>query len=229
MLKKGLLVVALLSFSLSVGCSSRAPKAQLKNNPSLKKVAVVSLAVSDWGGTVSSSSVGRDSVGNLVQNATGTMIASTEKELAKHWQVRKVDTFITDANYRKAAEQLRVSLYTPVINGKEMPLFGAGFKKGDITPDKAKTLCAALGVDAVVLVFSEWTVKTGGVVPLTKAVSKNIVSFWDSEGQKIFFRRIDVQGKKTLGAMGIKAVNQETIGEWTGGYEEALQKMLAVL
>jgi hypothetical protein len=227
MWRKALSVVLLSSLTL-VGCSAT-PKANLKNNPAVKKVAVVSLVVSDWGGTVDRDSVGRQSVGGLMQNATGKMIAVTEKELAKHWQVRKVDTFINDAKYRNAAEDVRVGIYAPVIKGKEMPLFGAGFKKGDITAEKAKTLCAALGVDAVVLVFSEWTAKTGGVVPITKALSKNVVSFWDSNGEKIYFRRIDVQGKKPLGAFNVKAVNQETINQWSDAYEEALQKMFAML
>jgi hypothetical protein len=226
MWKKALLIALLSSIAL-VGCS--APKANLKNNPALKKVAVVSLAVSDWGGTVNTNSVGRESVGNLMQNATVKMIALTEKELANHWQVKKVETFIGDAKYRKAAEDIRVSTHSPIIKGKEMPLFGAGFKRGDITPEKAKELCAALGVDAVVLVFSEWTAVTGGMVPITKALSKNVVSFWDSKGEKIYFRRIDIQGRKPLGAFNVKAVNQETINQWSDGYEEALKKMFAML
>lgn len=228
MSKKVLCVAVLFSLVALTGCANRF-KANLKNNPAVKKVAVVSLAVSDWGGTVNHDSVGKDSVGHLMQQATGRMIVYTEKELAKHWKVKDVKTFVTNPKYRKAAEDIQVSTYSPVVKGREMPLFGAGFKKGDITPEKAKTLCSALGVDAVVLVFSEWTAQTGGFVPLTKAVSKNVVSFWDSKGEKIFYRRIDVQGAKPLGAMGIKAVNSTTIAQWTNGYESALNKMLVAL
>ncbi|MFA5516953.1 MAG: hypothetical protein WDA20_11765 [Desulfuromonadales bacterium] len=228
MLKKISIVAALMAMVSLVGCAST-PRAALKNNPAVKKVAVVSLAVSDWGGTVNSSSVGNESVGSLMQDATGKMLSITEQELAKHWQVKKVNTFITDAKYRKAAVDTRAAIYAPVAQGKGMPIFGAGFKKGDVTPEKARELCAALGVDAVVLVFSEWTARTGGMIPITKAVSKNVVSFWDRKGQKIYFRRIDVQGRKPLGAMGVKAVNRGTIEQWTGGYEEALQKMFAML
>jgi hypothetical protein len=227
MLKRIAILAFLFPLLALAGCA--APKAKLKNNPNLKKVAIISLAVSDWGGSVNANSIGSESVRTLVQNATGKMLTFTERELANFWQVKRVDSFITDSQYRKAAADIRVSVHSPRVNGKEMPLFGAGFKRGDITPEKAKNLCKTLGVDAVVLVFSEWTTATGGMVPITKARSKNVVAFWDKRGEKIYFRRIDVQGRKPIGAFNIKAVNRETIEQWTDGYEEALRKMFASL
>jgi hypothetical protein len=64
------------------------------------------------------------------------------------------------------------------------------------------------------------------VVPMTKAVSKNIVSFWDKDGQKIFTRRVDMLGNKPLGAMGLKVVNQETINEWTDTYKRSVTRIV---
>ncbi len=226
MLKRIVILALFIPLLALAGC---APKAKLKANPDLKKVAIVSLAVSDWGGSVNANSIGSESVRTLVQNATGKMLTFTERELGNIWQVKRVDSFITDSQYRKAAADIRVSVHSPRLDGKEMPLFGAGFKKGDITPEKAKNLCKTLDVDAVVLVFSEWTTATGGYVPTTKARSKNVVAFWDKHGKKIYFRRIDVQGRKTIGAFNIKAVNRETIEQWTDGYEEALRRMFASL
>ncbi|MBW6510902.1 MAG: hypothetical protein K0A93_02130 [Desulfuromonadaceae bacterium] len=222
------LVVFLMFLLLLTGCAG-AVKANLKGNPELKQVAVVSLAISDWGGSVDSNSVGGHSVSSLMQGATAKMLAVTEKTLSEHWQVVAVKTFITSKGYRKAAEDIKVSVYSPIITKKEMPLFGPGFKKGDITPEKARELCKTLKVDAVVLVFSEWTQATGGFVPLTRAKTKNIVSFWDKNGDKIFYRRIDMVGKKVLGGLGIKAVNKETINEWTDSYTTSLEKMFKSL
>jgi hypothetical protein len=220
----GLLVLLLgLTGCVAVG------KAKLKGNPELKKVAVVSLAISDWGQSVDSGSIGGTSVAALMQGSTAKMLAFTEKTLAEHWQVREAKTFVAEAGYRKAAEDIQVSVYSPVFKKKTMPLFGPAFKKGDITPEKARQLCTTLKVDAVVLVFSEWTQATGSVVPMTKAKTKNVVSFWDKNGVKIYHRRIDMQGKNPLGAFGIKAVTNETINQWTGSYEVALSEMFKSL
>ncbi|ALC16395.1 hypothetical protein DSOUD_1617 [Desulfuromonas soudanensis] len=219
------LVVLLLGLT---GCAANIT-AKIKGNPELKKVAVVSLAISDWGGSVDSGSVGGTSVRDLMRGSTVKMLTFTEKTLAEHWQVRKAETFVAEAGYRKAAEDIQVSVYSPILKKKEMPLFGAAFKKGDITAEKARELCKTLKVDAVVLVFSEWTQATGGIVPTTRAKTKNVVSFWDKNGEKIFYRRIDMQGSTVLGAFGIKAVTAGTINQWTDSYEVSLNNMFKSL
>ncbi len=222
------LILFMVLFLGLTGCAATV-KAKLKGNPDLKKVAVVSMAISDWGGSVDSNSIGGTSVGSLMQGASTKMLVFTEKSLAEHWQVVGAKTFVNNTGYRKAAEDIKVSVYSPIFSKKIMPLFGPGFKRGDITAEKARELCMALKVDAVVLVFSEWTQATGGFVPLTRARTKNIVAFWDKKGEKIFYRRIDMNGKKVLGAMGIKAVTDDTINEWTDSYEVSLNQMFKSL
>ena len=219
-------VALLLSLLLALvlgGCAG--VTGNLKGNAQIKKVAVVSLAISDWGRSVDRGSAGGTSVATLMQGATGKMLAHTEKTLGSHWQVKRAETFTGDSAYRKAAEDVQVAVFSPTFGGREMPLFGPGFKKGDITPEKARALCRMLNVDAVVLVFSEWTAATGGVVPTTRAMTKNVVAFWDENGNKIFHRRIDMQGKRVLGAGGIKAVTHETISDWIDSYKLSLDKM----
>lgn len=228
MSKKFLLVTVVISLVALGGCGM-VGRAHMKISPAVKKVAVVSLAVSDWGGSVKGDSISTTSVHGLMRSATLGMLTYAESELRQHWKVERVGAFITNRRYQRAAEDIRVATYSPVVRGREMPLFGPGFKKGDITPQKARNLCVALHVDAVVLIFSEWTVKTGAFIPTTKAVSKNVVSFWNKKGEKIYFRRIDVVGRRPIGAMGIKAVNKGTIKQWTWGYETALKKMFAAI
>jgi hypothetical protein len=223
------LVVLVLGLTGCGAINKITSKSKIKGNPDLKKVAVVSLAISDWGQSVNSGSIGGTSVATLMQGSTAKMLAFTEQTLAEHWQVREAKTFVAEAGYRKAAEDIQVSVYSPIFKKKVMPLFGPAFKKGDITPEKARGLCKTLKVDAVVLVFSEWTQATGSMVPTTRAKTKNIVSFWDKNGEKIFYRRIDMVGKNPLGAFGIKAVTGETINQWTDSYEVALSEMFKSL
>jgi hypothetical protein len=223
------LVVLLLGLTGCAAINKITAKSRIKGNPDLKKVAVISLAISDWGQSVNSGSVGRNSVASLMQGSTAKMLAFTEQTLAEHWEVRKAKTFVAETGYRKAAEDIRVSVYSPIFKKKAMPLFGPAFKKGDITPEKSRELCKTLKVDAVVLVFSEWTQATGSMVPTTRAKTKNVVSFWDKNGEKIFYRRIDMVGKNPLGAFGIKAVTSETINQWTDSFELALNEMFKSL
>jgi hypothetical protein len=227
--KKIIPALTLLVISLQlIGCA--ASVGNLKENQAVKNVAVVSLAVSDWGGSVSSNSIpGKDPVLQLIDKATLEMLTHMENELSSRWEVKRATAFIGSKNYRKEAVDEVLTVLVPTIKGQRMPVFtmvSGEIKKGDIDPGKAKALCKALQVDAVVLVFSEWTARTGGIVPTTKAVSKNIVAFWDKDGQKIFMRRVDMMGNKTLGAMGVKVVNQGTISEWTDSYKRSVTKIM---
>lgn len=193
-------------------------------------LAVVSLSVSDWGGMVRASNWKGSPTQALMQKETAEMVAFTEAELGKRWQVKPVKQFIGDPAFRKLAVEHQLSAILPEIGGHELPLFTAdtkALKKCDIDPETAKALCAALKVDAVVVVFSEWASKTGGFVPTTKAVAKNLVGVWDASGKKVAFDRVDMMGEKTLGAYGGMTVDETTIGEWTNAYQKSLVKILA--
>ena len=110
-----------------------------------------------------------------------------------------------------------------------MPVFttiSRELKGGVVNPETAKALCKTLKVDAIVLIFSEWTVKQGGFVPITKAVSKNVFTMWDRDGNMIAKKRIDKMGTKTLGALGLKAVNADTINEWGDTSRQALEQII---
>lgn len=211
------------ALSALAGCAGSV--AELKNNRELKKIAVVSLATVDWWRTVDHASIGDASTASLMQGATGTMLAYTEQTLAKHWQVKRAETFAANAAYQKAAEKVPGKIHSPIFGGKKMPLFGTNYIKGEIAPEKARELCRLLNVDAVMLVYSEWAAATGHHVPVTRALTKNVFSVWDKHGQKLFHQRIDTMGSRVLGAMGVKAVTSSTINEWVGAYKDSLRKM----
>jgi hypothetical protein len=194
-----------------------------------QSLAVVSLSVSDWGGMVRSGNWAGSPTQLLMQKETATMVAMTETELGKRWQVKPVSSFIADPAFRKLAVDNQLSAILPQIDGQELPLFttnSGALKKCDIAPETATALCALLKVDAVVVVFSEWASKTGGFVPTTKAVAKNLIGVWDASGKKVAFDRIDMMGEKTLGMGGGMTVNETTIGEWTTAYQKSLVKIL---
>lgn len=201
-----------------------------KGKLEVASLAVVSLSVSDWGGMVRNSNWKGSPTHTLMRKETAEMVAFTEAELGKRWQVKPVKQFINDPAFRKLAVEHQLSAMVPEIGGHELPLFTANsgqLKKCDIDPETAKALCALLKVDAVVVVFSEWASKTGGFVPTTKAVAKNLVGVWDASGKKVAFDRVDMMGERTLGAYGGMTVDETTIGEWTTAYQKSLVKILA--
>lgn len=227
-MKRWLFFCLTVFLSVQVGCVGKGKVKSVKALPQIKKVAVVSLAVSDWGGSVKGGGIGGD-MNKTLQNATNKMLKDTESRLSKDFKVVKASSFLGKKAYKKQTEKLLLTAYVPEVKGKRLGVFtkdSRSLKRGELSPEKAKALCKTLGVDAVCLVFSEWTVKTGGFVPLTKAVSKNIVSLWDANGQKVFTRRVDKMGSKVIGGMGIKAVTKDTVNEWTGTYNVALDTIL---
>jgi hypothetical protein len=228
-MKRFLMVLLAGIVALQMGCGGGASGAKsLKALPQIKKVAVVSLSMSDWGGSVRGGGAGAN-IEKTLQDATNKMLTDTEGRLAKQYKVVKAAKFIGNKAYKKQQLERTLNVYVPVVKGKKLGVFtqdSRSIKRGDLEPAKARALCKALGVDGVFLIFSEWTVKTGGFIPLTKAVSKNIVSLWDAQGQKVFTRRVDKMGSRTLGAMGVKAVTPETVNEWTGTYLQSLDIIL---
>ena len=56
-----------------------------------------------------------------------------------------------------------------------------------------------LGVDAVVLVYSEWGIDSGKFVPTMKALTKNCFAMYSKDGRKLFYARKDMRGAKVIG------------------------------
>jgi hypothetical protein len=211
------------------GCvsSTSGPKGDVS---ALSRVAVVSFTVSDWGGSVKGGSIGTTPVAELISNAAGKMLSDTEDKLSSKWKVAKVSSFINNPKYHDLSSSKTLSVFVPKINGKEMAVFtqvSKEIKRGTIAPQTAMDLCKTLDVDGIVTVFSEWTAKTGGFIPMTKAVTKNVVTIWDSNGRQVTRKRVDMMGKKPLGFGGFKAVNENTINEWHDSFNRAMDKIIS--
>jgi hypothetical protein len=227
-MKRNLIFSSILALILALsGCV--AGTSGKMDTSSINRVALVSLSISDWGGSIKMGGVGRTPVAELIAKTANKMRTDTEEKLASKWQVVKASSFVGSQGYRALGTEKTLSVIVPEINGKEMAVFtqvSKEIKGGQIAPQIAMDLCKTLQVDAVVLVFSEWTVKTGGIVPITKAVSKNIFTIWDANGKQVTKKRVDMMGTKPLGAYGVKAVNENTISEWHASYDMAMNKII---
>jgi hypothetical protein len=231
-MKKSLFKLTLLCSLATLFCFISSSTAFAADSPKLNSVALVSLSVSDVGGSVQSGSIGSTPASKLITAAVNDMLNDAEKTLASKWTVVKASTFIDNAGYRKPAVEKTLTVYVPQINEKEMAVFtqvSKEIKGGILDADKARDLCQALKVDGIVLIFSEWAAKTGGFVPTTKALTKNILTVWDASGNKVIYKRVDKVGNKTLGVGGFKAVNEETIGEWRDSFNRSLEEILKSL
>ncbi len=218
------LAVLFLSVSGSIALAGDASK--------LGSAAIVSLSVNDVGGSMHAGSVGNTPVAKLMSAAVNDMVNDAENKLGAKLKLVKAATFINNAEYRKIGVEKTLSVYVPQINGTDMPVFtqvSKEIKGGVIDAEKAKALCKALKVEGVVVIFSEWGAKTGSFVPTTKALTKNILTVWDSNGNNVFKKRVDMVGNKSLGVGLFKAVNEETIGEWRDAYNRALEEIVKSL
>lgn len=197
--------------------------------PSEKKIAVVALSVNDWSNSLLSAGFNPDTA-RLIDENMLAMLEATEKTLGQYWTVVKAEEFIGDEAYRKLSiGHVKEGLYAPKIDEQELPSFTEKRKeiiKSVLTKETAQSLCQALKVDVIVVIYSEWAVAQGSFVPTNKALAKNCVAMYSSSGKKLFFAREDIKGKTTLGAMGRIALNEETIGEWVEAYKTGFQQIV---
>ncbi|TVZ37126.1 hypothetical protein P886_1466 [Alteromonadaceae bacterium 2753L.S.0a.02] len=190
-----------------------------------KSIAVVSISANNWGDSLQ----GWNSADTteLMTSKLNQMLEVTESTLEKDFKVVKAKTFVAKPEFQAlAGEQREVGL--PVLDGKPMNLLSKDRKqlvKAQLDADVAKKLLAITGTDLVLIVYSEWAVKTGGFVPTSKALTKNVLGIYDKSGKQVFKDRLDKMGTTTLGAMGRVAVNKDTINEWVLSYQVALGEM----
>ena len=88
-----------------------------------------------------------------------------------------------------------------------------------------RKLAKIAGADYVLIAYSEWAVATGRFVPTSKALAKNVVSIYDSNGKQVYADRADTQGDKTLGALGSVVVDQNSIAEWVNAYDKGIHTL----
>ena len=220
------LILGLILAAVTTGCVTAA--ATKKPSAPINKVALVSLSVTNWGGMVSGTA-GDAKATALINSMLSGLVTYTEGKLSSFMRVSKASTFIGSAAYRNLGVKNELDLLLPKVNGQPFAIFS---KDNDdviaakLTPEVAKKLCADLQVDAVVVVYSEWAVAHGHVVPTQRALAKDVVSVWDRNGNLVFNKRIDEMGTGVLGGpYSPVVVNEGTIKQWSGAYVKAFDQI----
>lgn len=201
------------------GCAGHRTASQ---DPDIKTVAIVSFTVNNYG------FLGRGAIDQRLINANiNMMLEETETVLSKTWSVKPVSSFINDQGY---LDSMIVNdnngLSSPTINNNSMPICSGNRReivKGVLTSNQAQSLCTNLGVDAVVLVYSEWTIDSGKFIPTVKALTKNCFSIYNNSGQRLPYQRKDFRGERVIGGpfVGV-TINEDTIDQWVNAYKKSV-------
>ncbi|GAB4217039.1 MAG: hypothetical protein OHK0013_44200 [Sandaracinaceae bacterium] len=191
-----------------------------------RRIAVVSLAINDFGGALQGWNSTRTS--DLMASRAAQMVQIAETALSQRFEVVPAAAFVTSPAYQAVPHGAH-EVAVPVVNGAIMPVFG--MSRGELVgasmqPDQAAALCAAAGTDYIAVIYSEWGVATGGFVPTSKALTKTVVSIFDAQGVHVARTRLDERGGRTLGAFGRVVVDDTTIDEWVGAYGASITRML---
>lgn len=197
----------------------------------INRVALVSLSVTNWGGSATGTSGTTEQAAKLIESTLSGMLAESEKSLARVTQVSRASGFVSNAGYRSLNIKGDLGAMVPKVNGTPMAVFAKDNNElitASLSPDAAKKLCAELKVDAVVVVYSEWSNRAqSGFVPLKRAWTKNVVSVWERSGNVIFNQRVDELGEGVLGGpYGPVVVNEGTIKQWAGAYNAGFAKIV---
>lgn len=220
------LVMGLLFVTLLAGCKSVEVK---KPSAPINKVALVSLSVTNWKGSATGTAGTVDRAASLIDSTMTELLVETEKKLSGFMQVNKVSGFVANPAYRSLNVKNDLGAMVPKVSGTPMAVFtndNSELIGATLKPDVAKKLCTNLKVDAVVVVYSEWSFAQGGFVPLRRALAKNVVSVWDRSGNLVFNKRVDETGTGVLGGpYGPIVVNEGTIKQWGGAYTLGFNKI----
>jgi hypothetical protein len=218
-------IISLILIPFSAQGAKYLPKLTADNSG--KKIAVVSISANNFGNTIDGWNDANST--DLMTSRLNEMLEFTEKTFSAGWEVVPASSFASTSEFITFAGEQR-DVGAPMIDGIYMPLFSKDRKqlvKAMLDQDVAKGLIGVTGADFLLVVYSEWTTKTGGFVPTTKPLTKNVISVFDSEGKQVYKGRIDKMGPKTLGAFSAVFVDEDTIDYWVGTFEDSLAAMYA--
>ena len=192
-----------------------------------KKIAVVSISANNFGGSIQG--WGDANATELMTSRLNEMLMFAEQTFGEGWEVVPASSFATKPEFIALAGEQR-DVGAPMFDGVYLPLFSKSRKqlvKAQLDKDVALGLLEVTEADFLLVVYSEWTTKTGSFVPTTKPLTKNVISIYNSEGKQEFKGRIDKMGAKTLGAFSSVTVDENTIDYWVDSYEVSLAAMYA--
>jgi hypothetical protein len=210
----------------SVGCGGVMNVRTFARQGQGRSIAVVSLAVNDFGNSLQ----GWNSTltGDLMTSRAATMVQIAEGQLANRFNVVPAAAFVASPAYL-SVPQGRHEVGAPVFAEGPMPVFALSrgdLVRAELRPEQAQALAQATGTDFIAVVYSEWGVATGGMIPTSKALAKTIVTIYDADGVRVASQRDDERGERTLGAFGRVVVDENSIDEWVGAFERSVALMV---
>lgn len=218
-------IVALLLIPFAAQAADYMPKLAI-DNPG-KKIAIVSIVANNFGGSLQGWNDANST--DLMTSRLNEMLTFTEELFAKSWDVVPTSSFASQPEFIGLAGEQR-DVGAPIFDGIYMPLFSKNRKqlvKASIDKDVAVALAGITGADFLLVIYSEWAVKTGQFVPTSKPLTKNVVSIFNAAGKQVFKGRLDKMGSKTLGAFSAVYVDKDTIDLWVGTYKDSIAAMVA--
>ena len=189
-----------------------------------KKMAIVSLSANNYNNALKGWAEATGS--ELMSGKMNVMLEIVENLFGQEWSIVKASTFMANPDYQALAG-IKLPVGLPSYSGASMPLFSKDrgeMIKAKIDPALITKICDIAGVDFAMVIYSEWYVKTGLIIPTTKALTKNVISIYDRTGKEVFSGRTDVPGAKTLGAYNAVVVDENSIDEWVDSFEKGLNK-----
>lgn len=218
------LILGMIFVVLAAGCVKSADTK--KPSAPINHVALVSFSVANWHGMVTGTSGSSGRAAELIDSTLAHLVAETESKLSGVMRVTKVSSFVGSAGYRGLGVKNDLEILLPKVGGHPLEVFvkeNNDLIAAKLPSDVAKKLCATLKVDAVVVVYSEWAWSQGHFVPTRRALTKDVVSVWDRNGNQVFNKRVDSNGEGVLGGpIGPIVVNEGTINQWGGAYLKGL-------
>ncbi len=188
------------------------------------KIAIVSLYVNDYRPMVAHLRSSSGSIERLASERLGEMVAIAEKELGADFEVIGTSGFTMDGGYRELSSPAKFDILLPAFEGISMPVFSEtedDLVKSRLAPERARQLCALLGVDMVAVIYSEWETKTGLCIRTTKPLVGTVLSIYDQTGEQIYANRKRTHGR-TIGGFSAFDIDG-ALEEWMRGYERTLR------
>jgi hypothetical protein len=215
--------IVLFAVLLATGCG--ASLSSIASSTRGQRIAVVSLSINDFGGTLQGWNSARTS--DLMYSRAATMVSMAEQQLATHWTVVPAPTFVANPAYQQMGTMHEVAV--PYFNGVPMPVMApdrGSLIRARLMPQQAQALAQIAQADLLCVIYSEWGVATGGFIPTSKALAKTVVSIYDSSGNLLWSGRDDQRGERTIGAMGAVVVDNNTVDEWVNAYGSSFANII---
>lgn len=220
------LILGVVVVLVSVSCR-RQSLSGLATETQGRSLAIVSLSINDFNQSLQGWNSARTST--LMTGNAANMVRGVEQQFARHWKVIPAESFVGRAEYQRLAGPPR-EVAVPIFGNAYMPLFGNDrddLIAARMDPGKIKALAAMTHADLIAVIYAEWGVQTGGFVPTSKALSKNVLSIFDASGQQLYHGRADIVGERTLGAFSHVVVDENSINDWVGAFSNGIAELLA--